>query len=285
MKKLSTLFSLLWLVSGTSFAFQVTSFNLNVGDTYLVDVNQTQEISQIFMGTPNTLNTINASNERVEVVAVTDGIYTLTVTTLTQRTEVSSPMMSQVLDSEDATTGDGLYAALKESSYSFTMDKTGEILSVDGLDEMIETIRAGLTDNPMVAAQVDGILNEETIVSTLKQRYSFFPANGESEWTEEMVLTMNDMPITMNTTFSYETDSTIKGISEITIAATTTQMGANVELDLTGKQTSTFTLNESTGFPTEFVSTSDISGNASTQGMQIPMTIRTNSKITFTLEQ
>jgi len=122
-------------------------------------------------------------------------------------------------------------------------------------------------------------------MSTLKQRYSFFPANGESEWTEEMVLTMNEMPVTMNTTFSYETDSVIKGLSDITIETTTTQMGMNVDLDLTGTQTGTFTLNESTGFPTDFASTSNISGSASAQGMQIPMTINTDSKVTFKLEQ
>ena len=45
---------------------------------------------------------------------------------------------------------------------------------------------------------------------------------------------MNGMPIEMVTTSSCNENSTIKAISELSINTTTTQMGTNVELKLTG---------------------------------------------------
>ena len=48
-----------------------------------------------------------------------------------------------------------------------------------------------------------------------------------------------------------------------------------------GKIIATYTLNEVTGIPTSFVSVNDITGNATAAGMQIPMTIRTDTKTTF----
>ena len=61
-------------------------------------------------------------------------------------------------------------------------------------------------------------------------------------------------------------------------------MGTNVDLKLEGTQTATYNLDPATGLPTSFETVNDISGNASAQGMQIPMTIRTTTNTTFTTE-
>jgi hypothetical protein len=94
-------------------------------------------------------------------------------------------------------------------------------------------------------------------------------------------MTMNALPIEMATNYSYENNYTIKADSEITIDATTVQMGTSVDIKLTGSQNATYTLNEITGFPTTFISVNDITGNASAAGMQIPMTIKTETETTF----
>jgi len=285
MKKIYTSIFVLLLFSISAHAFQVNNFNLKVGSSYNIEVNQSQEISQIIMGNPNTITTENTSLELLDVESVNaDGNYTLRLTVLKQRTAVSSPMMSMVEDTEDPSTGSGLYGALKNSSYSFLMSNKGEIISISGLDEVKESVKSQLSGNLQALSQVDVLFNEDMIRSTLELRFSYFPESQEMNWSENKTMTMNAMPIEMATKYSYENNYTIKAASEITIDATTVQMGTNVELDLTGNQDSFYRLNEVTGFPTSFESVNNIIGNAAAAGMLIPMTIETDTKTTFTLQ-
>lgn len=281
-KFLSTTF-IIAITSISLAAFQVNSYNLEVGSSYHIEVDQSQEISQIIMGAPNTITTENASLELLEVENINAvGDYTLRLTVLSQKTVVASPMMSMVEDSENPDMGSGLYVALKNSSYQFEMTKAGEIKNIMGLDEVKASLNEKLSGNPQSAAQIEALFDEDLIRSTLELRFSFFPNAGDTEWSENKTMTMNNMPIEMATNYAYDNDFTISADSDITIDATTVQMGTNVELDLTGTQNATYTLNENTGFPTNFDSVNDITGNASAAGMQIPMTIRTDTKTTFT---
>ena len=273
-------------ISFTSFAFQVNEFNLKVGDAYQIKVNQSQEISQMVMGAPNNINTENESLELLEVESVSsNGIYQLKLTVLEQKTVVASPMMSLVEDTENPDIGSGLYPALKNTFYTFSMSSKGEILNVDGLDDVKSVLASRLSENAQAAAQIEALYNEDFVRSTLEQRFSFFPKSGETKWSDEKTMTMNDMPIEMKTDFSYENNSTIKAISNITVEAKTTQMGTNVDLNLSGSQNATYTLNEVTGFPTSFESLNNVSGNATAMGMQIPMTINTDTKTTFIIQK
>lgn len=286
MKKIHlSLFISLFLVYSAT-AFQVSSFNLEVGSSYHIKVNQSQVISQMIMGTPNAINTENEILELLEVEEVkANGDYRLKLTILEQKTVVASPMISMVEDSENASIGSGLYPALKNSSYSFTMSNKGKILEIIGLDDIKKNLTNKLSSNAQASAQIDAIFSEELIRSTLENRFSFFPTSDEMNWTEDKTVTMNAMPIEMATKYSYDSNSIIKAISDITIDATTVQMGTNVDLDLTGNQNATYTLNEVTGIPSSLVSVGDIKGNASAAGMQIPMTIKTDTKTTFTSQK
>ncbi|MBO6794558.1 MAG: hypothetical protein JJ895_11650 [Balneolaceae bacterium] len=282
MKKLSSLFIFLTLFSITLTA-QVRSYNLETGAVFTVSVDQSQEISQIIMGNPNTINTSNTATEQIEVLGQTDdGLYNIKVTTLTQKTEMKSPMMNMTMDSEDASTGNGLFAAIKGSSYTFTMSATGDIKEINGLDEIIEKVNAKVEDNPQLKAQIDAIFGEETIRTSLRQRFSIYNNDSANEWTRNEDSNINNMPVEMTTTYSYQDDTTIGAESDIKIDATTVQMGMNVDMQLEGTQQATYKLNAATGIPTTFESVNDISGNAQTQGMQIPMTIKTVTKTTFT---
>jgi hypothetical protein len=283
MQKLLSLFTIIALCSITLTA-QVRSYNLETGTTFTVNVDQSQEISQIIMGTPNTITTTNNSAERIEVLGKTDGLYTIKVTTLTQKTEVQSPMMNMTMDSEDPTSDNGLYAAIKGSSYTFTMTERGEIMEVNGLEELMETVNSKVENNPQMQAQLAASFSEDIIRTGLRQRFSFYSGDDSNEWTRNEDTNMNNMPVEMTTTYGYTDDSTIEANSEINIDATTVQMGTNVDLKLEGTQTATYNLDPATGLPTTFETVNDISGNASAQGMQIPMTIRTTTNTTFTTE-
>lgn len=286
MKKLHLSLILSLFLSYSTFAFQVDTYNLTVGDSYHIKVNQSQEISQIIMGAPNTINTENESLELLEVEEVTSaGDYMLRLTVLEQKTVVSSPMMSMVEDTEKPDIGSGLYPALKNTSYTFIMSEKGRILGISGLEEIKKDLKSELAGNPQASAQIEALFSEELIRSTLELRFSFFPDTQTMNWSENKTLTMNAMPIEMATDYSYTNNYTIDAVSKITIEATTVQMGTNVDLKLNGKQNASYTLHEVSGIPLSFESVNDVSGNAAAAGMQIPMTIKTDTKTTFTLQK
>lgn len=190
--------------------------------------------------------------------------------------------MTMVEDSENPEIGSGLFPALKNTHYSFIMNKKGEILEINGLDEVKNTLASVLEGNLQASAQIGSLLNEETIKSTLQLRFSYFPNSTQMEWSNESTMTMNSMPVNIQNNFSYKDNTTLKAQRNLSIDATTTQMGTNVELNLTGDQEDVYTLDETSGIPLNVVSVSNMSGNALAAGMTIPMTIRSESKASFT---
>ncbi len=264
-------------------AFQVDSFNLKVGSSYHITSSQSLETSQIIMGAPNTTNIENETLELLEVLEInSNGDYHLKLTTLQQKSVIKSAMMTMVEDSENPEIGSGLFPALKNTHYSFIMNKKGEILEINGLDEVKNTLASVLEGNLQASAQIGSLLNEETIKSTLQLRFSYFPNSTQMEWSNESTMTMNAMPVNIHNNFSYKDNTTLKAQRNLSIDATTTQMGTNVELNLTGDQEDVYTLDETSGIPLNVVSVSNMSGNALAAGMTIPMTIRSESKASFT---
>jgi hypothetical protein len=216
-------------------AFQVDSFNLKVGSSYHITSSQSLETSQIIMGAPNTTNIENETLELLEVLEInSNGDYHLKLTTLQQKSVIKSAMMTMVEDSENPEIGSGLFPALKNTHYSFIMNKKGEILEINGLDEVKNTLASVLEGNLQASAQIGSLLNEETIKSTLQLRFSYFPNSTQMEWSNESTMTMNSMPVNIQNNFSYKDNTTLKAQRNLSIDATTTQMGTNVELNLTG---------------------------------------------------
>ena len=195
--------------------------------------------------------------------------------------EMKASGMSMVEDSENPEIGTGIYPALKNTSFTFVMSNKGEIIQILGLDELKEKLLTALVDKPEASAQITSTLSKDNIKSELETRFNFFPSSNEKEWTSNKTASMNGMPIEMVTTSSCNENSTIKAISELSINTTTTQMGTNVELTLTGTDSSTYVLDEVSGIPLTQEKISSLSGNASVSGMTIPMTIDGTTKISF----
>ncbi len=275
-------FVLLLFISATSSAFQVNSFNLKVGDSYHIDETQDVVIEQIVMGAPNTVNTSNTSLELLEVIDIdSDGNYSLRLTTLKRRSAISAMMQTVVEDSEDPTAGTGLFVALKNTSFNFTMSKKGEILDVSGLDELSSSLSSQFSANPQVVVQIQTLFSEESVKSTLESRFTYFSDSNDMKWSTESTMAMNGMPVNLITESSYTDNYTIAANSNMTINGSIVQMGTEVNLDLTGTRKATFTLNEVTGVPNNTVVVDDITGNATAMGMAIPMTLTTATKTTF----
>lgn len=279
-KRLFTTLLLLIVASSLATAFQ-SAYSLEDGSSFTIKTVQDQEISQMIMGQANLITTSNTSSEKFDVIGVTNNEFTIKITTLAQLTEMSAQGMTQVMDSEDPSTGGGLFAALKNTSYEFTMDKFGNILSVTGLEAVRDSIIATMEGNPQAAAQIESLMSESAVTTNLTMRFSIFNAEGNDSWTTTKEVDMNSMPVTYSTAYTLS-DGKVLANSDISINTTTTQMGMQVKMDLSGEQEAVFNLDSVTGLPVESNSSNTLKGTANAQGMSIPMTISSETTTTIT---
>ncbi len=266
-----------------TYAFQVDAYNLRVGDSYQIVMNQSQNMSQTVMGSATNVNTQNESLELLEVIEITsNGDYTLKLTILEKKMVVSSPVYSLFEDSENPSVGTGLFAALKNTSYTFSMSNKGGIRQVSGLQDLKRELKSRLSGNREAIAQIDLYFNEELIRSSLEQRFSYFSTSNNRNWSTEQSNTMNAIPMDMTTNFTYRNNYTILAFSEITVETTESLFGTTADLSLSGNQNDTYVLNEFSGMARKIESSISISGTASTMGINVPMSIKTETKTTFT---
>ena len=276
------LLSFLWVVIFSAAITAQTKYNLTIGDSYLIESTMNQVISQMVMGSNQEIENTSTTTEKLEVTGFGGGEYTLTITNLKQLSKVKSPMGIQTIDSEDETTGEGLFAALKNTTYSFTMDEYGKIIDIIGLDELQEKVNANLGNNSMLANQVGALFNTETIRNNLETRFTIYSPTGETSWTKNKEVTMNNLPFKIDTQFELTGDNSVKMSGDLSVAGSVTQMGMVVDMEMSGTQSGTYQLMEKSGMPSSVVSSSNITGSAKTQGMTIPMTITAKNDVTFT---
>lgn len=274
--------SFLWVVIFSAAITAQTKYNLTIGDSYLIESTMNQVISQMVMGSNQEIENTSTTTEKLEVTGFGGGEYTLTITNLKQLSKVKSPMGIQTIDSEDETTGEGLFAALKNTTYSFTMDEYGKIIDIIGLDELQEKVNANLGNNSMLANQVGALFNTETIRNNLETRFTIYSPTGETSWTKNKEVTMNNLPFKIDTQFELTGDNSVKMSGDLSVAGSVTQMGMVVDMEMSGTQSGTYQLMEKSGMPSSVVSSSNITGSAKTQGMTIPMTITAKNDATFT---
>lgn len=277
---LSVLFFL--SISLSVYAFQGTGYSLKAGDIIIADSESNQEISQLLMGQENVIKTITSTKEMIMVDSYIEGIYTIRLQTLAIRVEVDAAGMKQVADSEDPGSGGGFLAKLKNTSYSFTMDKNGTILDIIGLESLRDSLYSGQMANPQVATQVNQFLGDDVVRYNLLSRFSIYPTSETKSWDLASQFTLNGMPVNFKSTYTIESAESITSDGTMTIEGSSVQMGMPVDLNLSGTQNSTYSIDPSNGFLKSAETTSDISGMVEAQGLQIPMTIFNSAKSTFT---
>lgn len=272
------LFSFLWVVIlSISAVAQTKSYDLKVGDSYDIESSIDQVISQMIMGTSQDITSKSNSSENLEVINIENGLYTLKLTTLSISTEVNSPMGTQKISSEN----DGMLSPLKNTSYSFTMDKYGTVGNITDFESIKQAAETAVASNPAAAGQLSSYLDEQTIKENLSNRFAIYNAEGKTEWSISKEVEMNGVPLKISTTYTLN-GTGISSKGSLNVEGTTTNMGMEVSMKMDGTQNGSYTLNSSTGMPVKAVTKSEISGNASTQGMTIPMTITTDMTTTIT---
>jgi hypothetical protein len=275
MKKVSTLMLLVLFVLAGSAAAQINEFKLTPGDTYLSTSVMDQEIVQTVMGTDQTITTATTTTELIKVIEATAEGFTLESTTQSIKTEISNPMMNQVMDSEGSGPQDAAMKAITGKTYTFKISKTGEILEITGLDEIRQAVTDELAGTPLAAmsAQLTQGFSEETIRQSLGTTFTIYPQEPAEEWstTRQMVLTGTPADITTN--FTRVDAETISFNSKVSLDGDIDQGGMKVNLNLSGATEGKVTVNTETGMVTMSESKGDMAGFATAQGMEIPMSI------------
>lgn len=290
MKKLFSTIFVLALLSFSSYAQIKLAYNLDSSTEYSSKLVLDQNISQTIFGQVQAQQNAQGYGTKINVVNSEDGVYTL-------RLEYTSIMLKQPMagvdyDSETATTEPvgpmKAFASVIGNGYEITIDKSGMVSSISGLDEMVDSMISDmeLTDEAQIAAmktQLASQYNEANSESQLDRLILTYPdrmLNKGDTWSADESITA---PFAMNIQTTYELvdyddeTATINVTSDIfTEGEPMSMMGATMTPDLTGVQSGTITVDRNTGFILSSTLEQLISGVmnlTSPQEMEIPIEI------------
>lgn len=284
LKKSTLIFALFILSSNFANAWQVTGYNLKKGEVFTFKSDVDQTITQNMMGQQMEIKQAIGTTEKLEVLEVKDGIYTLSSTNLSTTQTISSPQGTQTMSSEGTSPFDKPMQILKGKTYTFTMNSSGKVLDVMGTDNIRTAIEKEIEGTPL-ASNIDQFMesfSKENLISTIEMKLNIYPTEDVEQWTKNSNVTLNSMPVVMDSEFLYASDNQILVNSQLSISGKGTFNGMQLDMDLAGTQEGTYKLNSESGMSEEFETTSNLEGSVGAQGMTIPMSILSVTKTTIT---
>lgn len=283
LKKASILLFIILLNQNLGFSFQTSSYTLEVGQTFLntttVNTSTSVSVNGQLMDTEQKMISV----DEYQVIGVKDGNFVLSGKNISSKVDVTSGMGSQSLSSEGSSPADFTLKILKDKTYTFTMNKFGEILEVSGLSAIRDSLMNQVKGTPLEAnsEQLTMSFEEENMKSNLENKFWVYPKTMSETWTQSKSTNMNNMPATINATFTRVSANELSVSNNLTIQGDAVQMGMAMKMDIKGTSEGTYTLNKSNGIITQFVNTAKMTGTVNTQGMSLPISIfsDTNSKM------
>ncbi len=283
LKKSFLLLFILLINNNLGFSYQVSSYNLEVGQVFINTTTASTNTSVSVNGQLMDSGQESTSVDQYEVIEVNGDMFTLSAMNISTRVDANSMMGSQTIDSEGDTPTDLSLKVITGKTYTFTMNKFGHLLSVSGLLEVIDLIKSELEGTPLEANsdQLSAAFTEENVISTLENKFWIYPETESDSWNQSRSTSMNNMPAELNATYLRVSDNELSVSSDVTIAGDVIQMGMTMKMDVTGTSTGTYTLGSGTGMVMQVVGSLKMNGTINTQGMELPIAIfsDTNSKM------
>ena len=279
MKKLVLALTLSIVTFGTTVAQQ---YSFSVGDSYTLTTENDQLINQMMMGQEMEITNNIISSEMYEITALEGDVYTIKVTTLSNKTTISSPQGTQTMSSDGTSPADLSMKALTGVEYSFTMNNTGEILDVTGLEEAQAYVKKQVEGTPLAqaAAQLTAAFTKDELMSNLDRKFSIYPDEPSNEWTIKKDLNLNNMPVSVSADYTLSGNE-IKMDGTLTISGKGVFNGMQLDMDMSGTQKGTYLVDSESGAILSSNSVNDMNGTVGAQGMTIPMFISTTTKTTL----
>jgi len=217
-----------------------------------------------------------------------------TVTSTIQRMKMDMNAMGQNMsfDTDNATDTSGpmgmmnrMFAGIKGKQFSFTINDKGEVGTVSGMRELVESmVPADMPNRQQALQQMGAGLNEESFKQNIQQSFAVFPKNpvkiGDS-WKD--TTTMTNQGMTMKSANTYTLESVDKGNAVIKISSVLSSDQSKIngmDMSLKGSNNGKYTYDMSTGMVLDGNLKMLMDMEMSAQGQKVPMKIDTDVKIT-----
>jgi hypothetical protein len=286
MKKI-LFFALLATISGIAFSQQTYSlqFNPKEGDKYDATTTTKSTIVQSMMGQDMTI-VMNMNANMLYEIAKANGNSVLNWTY--QKLGSNMEMMGQSfnMSSEENNPESRTFKALKGAKFSIVMNNKGEVLDIKGIDDMNNRL-SDFSDEEKEA--VSAFINPEALKGSVEMEHKIFPPNavkigdtwtGTSEMKTLYTLKLNN---TYKLVKVENGSAFIELVSKVSTggAQTMTMQGMEADITLDGDMKASLQMDIATGMVTNYDVTQNVKGQVEVQGMEIPMSVKTEMKTTL----
>lgn len=263
-------------------------YNLQKGQKFKILMVMDQDITQDMMGqTMEQQQTITQGVE-YEVLSASGGMVDMKCTFYRMGMSISAMGMDMSYDSK---TGEGadtpfgsVFGALVNQSFTIKMNGSGEVVGISGIDTMLDKIVEASGQGPEMKDQLAGQFGDEAMTNSMTQALKYFPSNMKATkgqtWSYTTGLGLYDVEMTNSYTLSEysPTEATISVSSVLEPSSfTQSQNGMDMEMNMSGTQSGTMTIERKTGMLLKGEITQDLTATANAMGMEIPMTIKTTN--------
>jgi hypothetical protein len=258
-------------------------YDFKNGDSYTLTTSVDQVITQMMMGQEMEITNQVETVETYEVSAVENGVFTIKVTSISNKTTAGGPQGTITMSSEGTSISDLTMKAITGVEFSFKMNPSGKILEVIGTESAQAHIKKTLEGTPMAQsiAQISAAYNEESLTSNLDTKFNIYPESPSDEWTKEKTLNLNNMPVSISADYTLSGNE-ITANGKLTVSGKGVFNGMQLDMDMEGIQNGTFIINTDTGAVLSSETETEMTGSVSAQGMSIPMAISSTTKTTMT---
>ncbi len=290
---------LLLAVSLYSFAFSAQKseiqLNLTNGNSYKLLQKTTQVLTQTVMGNDMAIRSEVSELYVFHVLEATDHDYLFEVTPTQLKVRIITPMSVISFDSEHPTTNDDISKVLSQvigKSFQSRVSKSGQVTEIKGADEIINGILNGTTGlddqtKDQIKQQLSQFNGADAVKGNMETFFSFLPPKSVKpgdNWKTESSLA--EFPISIKNTWTLQSEDAssvaISGKSSIESKGETTKiMGFEAKVSVSGDKTSSFTLNNKTGWIREAKSNLLLSGKVIipkneqvAEDMEVPVSLK-----------
>ncbi len=238
----------------------VLAFRVPSGQTFDGTMEVDNDMDMFVMGQSMAMNQGQTYFYEYDVVSVDEETDLITIEQTLRRVKgsVENDMTgAQSFDTSDEDGGGQMgeqIGAIVDVPIRFTMTPTGDVQSVDGVEE----IRQRLSDSDLTEAQktmLDNMLGDDTFSSNM-QTFSYFPDKPVSvgdSWTTQNRVSMG-MEMMMDATYTLERAEADSAVLKVDIDTYTPEdaramesMGGEMTMDMTGTMTGTAIVDLPTG--------------------------------------
>jgi len=296
---LSSLFLLLILSNCQAQKYK-PALNLVKGNTYYTNSTVTSAITQTYNGQDVNIAIDMAAKTAFNVTDVKDSIYNMQVSYQSISLKVVSPNGTVEMNSDSKDTKDissTFLAGMVNKPFSVTVTKTGRVLEVKNIENIINAIFSNLpqvdeAQKAQMKAQFMQSFGETAFKGNLEQTLAIYPSIKVAKNDSWIIKTSMQSVMSANLVSTYQlqdvTDAyyQIHGDAKVTSAVTTTPAQINgmpVKYDLSGTIITDIKADKKTGWVIEEKLRQDIGGNVNILdnpkvpgGMQLPMKVHSD---------